>query len=235
MFVTAQRVVGASGESAISVIQYTHEGALAELPTTQEDFRRWTEQQPGRVVVSSLAQIQGDVLASFLDIVATDGTPLPTVLEHLHRACLALPNLGNDDYWSSGPLALRFSVHPQLEATKWVELRMLKDAFGVLAPRVGVVMRPSQPIKIIVTPDPVGVAFHLAPDSADFLRSVGVMIPGLVHIQHDVRAALESQWFDAYPQYASAATGLRPEQLETLGQVVFLDAISGEPIWASPA
>lgn len=233
MFCTAQRVVGPAGETAVSVVQYTHGGQLTQLPRTQDEFRFWTEQQPGSVVFSMLAPLQGDVTASFLDIVALDTTPLAAVLKRLHQACLALPNLGTDDYWISGPLALRFSVHQELEATKFAELRILRDALSVLASRAGVVAQRSQPIVILVTVDPMRVWFDLEANTAAFLQSVGVMLPGRVHVDHAVREQFESQWFDAYPQYAAAATGLSAELLETLGQVVFQDATTGDVLWAS--
>ncbi len=123
MYATAHRV-SRNGQSGINAFLHLHG---PEFPWTR-DAASLPEDNPGRLQGTWTALPPGgNLVHSYLDILAPDGTPRAALMEALEALRRDLSERRNPTIFISGPVTLRFGVQIGLESQREAEFESLVE------------------------------------------------------------------------------------------------------------
>lgn len=124
MYVTAHRVTRGDGQEGINAFLYLHG---ANLPAG--DAASIPEQQPGHLTRHHTPVPPGNnLVSSYLDVIAPDGTPVREVEHQLAMLRSDLPERRNPTVLRGERITLRFGVQVALEPEREAELERLAQA-----------------------------------------------------------------------------------------------------------
>lgn len=193
MFLTAHRVTSpSSGRSGINAFYYRHGDEVA-VDWTNPDPVAIGETEPGILVGDAIEVAPGgNLVRSYLDVVAHDATPVAAVEKAL-ADCRARTDTGVPMV-VRGSVGVRFGVELGLEEdARGPEFEDLRDrALGLLRSPSGPSWRGLDPLTIEMSVSGGETAFRLAPNAIDRLRPVAgtAWVPAGVAVRREVREDL---------------------------------------------
>lgn len=240
MYLTSQRV-SAPGEerTGINTYLYRHEEAVPSIDWNRPALVRIVDEFPGTLVAHE-AEVPpgGNSIRSYLDIVASDSTPMDEVDQALQQF---------DKEWSAsrigqvihvGRVALRLGLELRLEARAREELRELSQhALALLRNPISSDWEANEPLVAVVSMGEGGRSYALDESSSRRLqaRHGADWGPTRLSVSQDVQTAVSPNPVDLGLHIAPVLTGLALDELMPFGGIRFIDEQSGNLLWEWPS
>jgi hypothetical protein len=240
MYLTSQRV-SAPGEArtGINTYLYRHGEAVPGIDWSRPDLARIVDEFPGTLVAHDMeVPPGGNLIRSYLDIVASDSTRVDEV-------DLALQQF--DKEWSAsrvgqviqvGGVALRLGLELRLEARAREEFRALSPhALVLLRKPTSSDWEANEPLVAVVSTEEGGRSYALDESSSRRLqaRHGADWRPTRLSVTQEVQTAMTPNPVDLCLHVAPVLTGLEVDELVPLGGIRFVDGQSGNLLWEWPS
>jgi hypothetical protein len=241
VYLTSQRVSAPGDErTGINTYLYRHEESVSSMDWSRPELARIVDEFPGTLVAHDTeVPPGGNLIRSYLDIVAADSMPMDEVDSALQQF---------DKEWSPsrvgqvihvGGVALRLGLELRLEARAREELRELsRHALALLRkPVASSDWAANEPLRVVVTLEGSERSYALDEPSSRRLQSRhgADWRPTRLSVTHEVQAAMPLNPVDLCLHIAPVLTGLALDELAPLGGIRFIDGQSGNLLWEWPS